>query len=201
MSFNRIKYDECNEKTNQINSLKQSLYHLNPPLLRQNTFQLNPQIIIQRGGVSMDKNYRWRFNTGPIEVDTDVKNINRRSTKCVEGQYQPKCSVCGNICQNQINENTGVLQCIMCKHRRTCDNNLLNMDYSYFPTSNPRMDDPACNLRNRESQNRFMSAFFDPNRNQRLENVNISTQQYVKQNFRHKGCVPCINDMNPSNKK
>ena len=107
MSFNRIKYDECNEKTNQINSLKQSLYQLNPPLLRQNTFQLNPQIIIQRGGVSMDKNYRWRFNTGPIEVDTDVKNINRRSTKCVEGQYQPKCSVCGNICQNQINENTG----------------------------------------------------------------------------------------------
>jgi hypothetical protein len=200
MSFNRIKYDECNERTNQINSLKQSLYQLDPPLLRQNNFQLNPQIINQRGGVSMDKNYRWRFYTGPVEVDSDLKNITRRSTKCVDGQYKPKCRVCGNPCQNQINENTGVLECILCKDKRTCDNNLLNMDYTYFPTSNPRIDDPACNLRNRESQNRFVSAFFDPKRNGRLENVNISTQQYVKQNFKHKGCIPSINDMKPTNK-
>lgn len=198
MSFNRVKYDECNERSTQINSLKQTLYHLNPPVLRENCYQLNPQIINQKTGVSMDKNFRWRFYTAPIEVDTDLKNINRKTTKCVDGQYQPKCRGCNLVRQNQINENTGVLECIMCKSKRTCDNNLLDMKYCYFPTQNTRMDNPACNLRNKETQGRFMSSFFDPNRNQRLDNVNISTQQSIKQTFRPDICYPRVNTMTPS---
>lgn len=200
MSFNRIKYDECNARATQINSLKQSLYQLDPPVLRENCYQLNPQIINQKTGVSMNRNYRWRFYTAPIEVDTDVKNINRRSTKCVDGQYQPKCLGCGHTRQNQINENTGVLECIMCKKSRTCDNNLLDMKYCYFPIQNTRMDNPACNLRSKENQGRFISSFFDPNRNQRLYNVNISTQQQIKKTFRPDVCYPRVNSMDPSSK-
>lgn len=194
MSFNRLKYDQSVQKEDQINSIKQGLYQLNPPVIKKNHYQMNPQIINQKTGVSMNRNHDWRFYAGPIDVDSDVKNITRPLSKCSKSQYIPRCGVCGASCQNQINENNGIMECKMCKTKSTCDNNLQHMEPTYFPTQNTRLDNPACNLRTK-THNRFMPELYNPNANLWMDNINMVTQQVIKQNYKPEICIPKMNNM------
>ena len=51
MSFNRLKYDFCEEKTEINQSVKPGNYKLNTPVTCNGCFQPNPSIISQKQGV------------------------------------------------------------------------------------------------------------------------------------------------------
>jgi hypothetical protein len=74
MSFNRIKYDNNQYMQDQSESMNVGLYSYNTPIITDNCFQPNPRIRQQRGGVSLNSGFDWRFNHGPIDIESDLRN-------------------------------------------------------------------------------------------------------------------------------
>jgi hypothetical protein len=74
MSFNRIKYDNNQYMQDQQDSQKIGLYNYNTPIITNNCFQSNPRIMQQRNGVSLSKDVDWRFNHGPVDIESDLRN-------------------------------------------------------------------------------------------------------------------------------
>jgi hypothetical protein len=74
MSFNRVKYDDNQYMQDQQESLNVGLYSYNTPIITDNCFQSNPRIMQQRNGVSLNDGVDWRFNHGPVDIESDLRN-------------------------------------------------------------------------------------------------------------------------------
>lgn len=166
MSFNRLSYDNCEQKKHLNESVSPGLYQINTPVMCNTCFQNNPQIINQRGSVSMDANKDWRFYAGPVDVESDLLNINRPNTKCSEGKYEPNCPNCGVVTSGQPCGDGVSLSCHNCKHKiikgGMCNNtNLVDLPNCNFPIENTRLSNPPSTLRG-TGWNRFENLCFDP---------------------------------------
>ena len=77
MSFNRPMYDYCEGKKRLQESVDASTYGIETPLICKNCLPSDPRIIPNKMGVSMDNTVPWRFYAGPIDVESDLFNLNR----------------------------------------------------------------------------------------------------------------------------
>ena len=172
MSFNRQKYDDCNEMDYLKTSKQIADYQLDPPNMNINQCIPNtPLVMLQR---PFDGYMR-----GSINDETDLFNINRPATKCPAKQYNPSCMACisGGYCEKCNN------------HLRfgTCD----------FDIDSTRNSNPAGNLRG-TGYNRFDPITHNPQENIFFPGQQmINTRMVAKDNHRPLICTPKMNEMIP----
>lgn len=151
MSLNNLNYDKCAEKQYFQDSIKPGLYIINPPVIVTPCFQTNPEIINQKGGDSMNANTDWRFFAGPVDVESDLFNIDRRASKCPKYKYQPKCPNCQVITSGQPCGDGVSLSCHFCGIKlpkgAMCNQNLINLPECYLPTDQTRLSNPVQSLK------------------------------------------------------
>ena len=207
MSFNRLRYDRCEEKKMLDESLSPGLYQMNTPVLCGTCYQDNPAVRLQKNGDSLNTGVDWRFYAGPIDVDSELKNINRPMSRCPNDKYEPSCTNCN--CNNQgqpcgqgvvggCKKNNGNLRV---SGQRCGDNNLIDFPTCHFPNEDTRLSNPPCNLRG-TGWNRFMPLCLDPQKNILFPgDYQIPTRLIFKDN--HRPCVPTpsVNNMIPKPRK
>lgn len=165
MSLANLRYDQCAEKKYIKESVGPGLYQVNTPVQCNTCYQTNPQIINQRGNVSMNADVDWRFYAGPIDTETELLNINRPLTNCPSGKYEPKCPNCGIIVSGQPCGDGVSLSCYNCKTKIAkggmCNENVVDLPDCYFPVENTRLSNPPSTLRG-TGWNRFETLCMDP---------------------------------------
>ena len=200
MSFTRLSNDECAERKSLDESMGPGLYNVNTPVLCGQSFQTNSQLINQRGGTSLNSGVDWRFYNGPVDVESDLRNINRASSKCPENKYVPNLDVCdGCSFSNQGypaggGVTSGGANCGLRKAGQRCgDNNLVDFPDSYMPAGEQtRLSNPANNLRS-VGWNRFECLPMNPQERVMMEMpTEIPSRMVIKDNHR-----PCIPDVAP----
>ena len=204
MSFNRLKYDNCEMKKYNQETVGTGNYLFDTPIICNNCYNDNPRIMNQKNGVSINSNVDWRFYYGPVDVESDLLNLNRTSSNCPSNKYIPKCDV--NACSNQGEIcGTGIIEnCKDSKNplrnswNRPGDNNLVNFPNCFFPTEDTRLNNPSTNLRG-TGWNRFDPLCKDPQAQITFPGEYMtSTRIIVKDNHRPSVVAPKINDMNPN---
>ena len=112
MSFNNLIYDTCSYKQVLSESIGPCEYQLDTPMIScEDCFSKDPQLILQRNGVSVAKNMPM------IDVDSELMNINRKLTTCSSKDFIPKFNSNGEIdnsvesidfkdCRIPVKENT-----------------------------------------------------------------------------------------------
>lgn len=201
MSFNRLKYDVCEQKQYIKESVGPGNYHVNQPLICATYFQDNPSIKMQKNGVSMDGSVDWRFYNGPVDVESELKLLTRPASRCPSNKYMPTCSGCGCIYQGQPC-GAGVSQmCNNClngkiKNGKRCgDEKLVDFPNSHFPVEHTRLND--CTPRG-VGINRFEYPCVNPQSNIFFQDdYQIQSRLFMKDNFKQCRTIPAINDMNP----
>ena len=166
-SFNRLSYDTCEQKTDINQSVKAADYGINTPVTCNGCFQMNPSVIQQKGGVSLQKDTPWRFYDGPVDVESDLKNITRPATNCPDFKFKPTCN---EGCLNQGHPcGQGVVR--GCSNSDSIDKlgvmaneNLVDFNDCLFPVENTRLTNPPCTLRG-TGINRFNPLCLDPQKN------------------------------------
>lgn len=161
-SFTRTSYDmKCQEQ-----SVKQSrqpgLYMTNTPVKCSSCFYGNPGIINQKGNNSLNKNTPWRFYQGPVDIESQLKGIN-------------KIAGCDN------NESKIIFD--------QESKNMYNYPSCSFPINEPtNMKDDACNRG--FGVNRFQPClYFNPQHNViPTFPHNVNTSLMMKDN--HRPCYP-----------
>ena len=101
MSFNRPMYDYCEGKKKLQESTDAGNYSVLTPVICGNCLPSDPRIMPNHSGVSMDKNVDWRFYAGPIDVESDLFNLNRVYTRCPDSRYHPDAKNCLALNQGQ----------------------------------------------------------------------------------------------------
>merc|ERR1711981_360376 len=124
MSFNRLKYDIGIKKLDNNSATKAGNYGINTPLITNRCFQTNPRIIDQKVGVSINRNVPWRFYSGPVDVESQLLNLNRRASRDPSTKYNPLKDSC-----------------------RNSDKCLKNLPDCHIRTDDTRLSNPATNLR------------------------------------------------------
>jgi len=206
MSYNRSLYDPCEAKLRVKESMNVGKYKYNTPVICGNCFQYNPRIIDQKTGVSMNSGVEWRFYAGPVDVESELMNLNKPASRCPDRKYKPNMN--GVTCNNQGHPaGQGVVT--GCKNSnsplrkswtRGQDNNLVDFKKCYFPTEDTRLSNPASNLRG-TGINRFAPLCLDPQKNVLFPgSMQVPTRLVVKDN--HRPCVPtpAVNSMIPAPK-
>ena len=200
MSFNRLLYDSCEQELDMNESKAPGLYQINTPVICNNTFDENPAIRMQKTGVSLNSGVDWRFYAGPVDVESDLRNINRPISDCPEVNYNPSCDDCnstnGEPCGGGVklgSSNNGKQR----NWQRCGDSNLVNFPNSFFPTEDTRFSNSAKNLRG-TGINRFNPLCLNPQ--EQIEfpgDYHVPTRLVIKDN--HRPCVPepFINSMIP----
>ena len=92
MSFNRLKYDSCETKKYNQESTGPGNYLYNTPIDCNMCWNDNPRIINQKVGDSLNSHTDWRFYAGPVDIESDLFNINRQSSKCPSNKFHPDCN-------------------------------------------------------------------------------------------------------------
>jgi len=199
MSFNRLKYDRC--ETSEYNKITTGPgnYHIKTPIQTNLCLNDNPWVQNQKMGVSLNSHVDWRFYSGPVDVESDLLNLNRPSSNCPSNKYNPSCdtNACttGEICGQGVSQS--------CKGTRTNwnrpgDNNLVSFPRCHFPVDDTRLNNPASNLRG-TGWNRFDPLFIDPQKKVFFPGLqNIDTRTLMKDNHRPKLARPNINSMDPN---
>ena len=167
MSFNRLKYDNCEIKKYNQETTGPGNYLYDTPIMCDNCLNDNPRVINQKKGVSLNSNVDWRFYYGPVDVESDLFNLNRNLSRCPSKKYEPNCDP--NSCTNQGEIcGTGVIEsCNDPKNplrnswNRPGDNNLVNFKNCFFPTEDTRLSNPSTNLRG-TGWNRFETLCHNP---------------------------------------
>ncbi len=203
MSFNRLKYDKC--ETQEYNKITTGPgdYYMQTPIMCNNCLNDNPWIQNQKTGVSMNSHVDWRFYSGPVDIESDLLNLNRPATKCGTEKYLPKCNE--GSCSTGEPCGAGVIQgCqdpknpLRHKWNRPGDNNLTNFPRCHFPVDDTRLNNPASNLRG-TGWNRFDILFFNPQKDVFFPGeLNTNTRMVMKDNHRAKIPNPGVNSMNPN---
>lgn len=201
MSFNRLKYDECEQKQYVKETVGPGEYYVNQPLICSTCFQDNPSIRIQKSGVSMDGTVDWRFYDGPVDVESELRNLTRAASRCPSKKYLPECSNCGCRFQGQTSGVTVSKLCSDCKNgkikdgKKCGDKNLVDFPNCHFPVEYTRLTD--CVPRG-VGVNRFEYPCIDPQANLFFPGTyQIPSRLIVKDNFKVCKVTPSINDMNP----
>jgi hypothetical protein len=200
MSFNRLLYDNCEAKKYVNQSQGPGNYNMNTPIICNNCIQENPTIQMQKTGVSMNSGVQWRFYGGPVDVESDLLNMNRPLSRCPEVKYNTKNSNVG--CENQGFPNGGgVVAGCNPQNKRNGDQNLVDFPSCFLQTDETRLNNPPANLRG-TGINRFDPICFNP-QDQVLfpGEYQTPTRLVVKDN--HRPCVPtpAVNNMIPPLKK
>jgi hypothetical protein len=206
MSFNRLKYDNCEVKKYNQESTGPGNYLYETPIMCDNCLNDNPRIINQKNGVSINSNVDWRFYNGPVDIESDLFNLNRTASRCPTNKYLPDCDK--DACSNQGELcGSGVIE--SCKNskndlrnswNRPNDNNLVNFPNCFFPTEDTRLSNPSTNLRG-TGWNRFDPICKNPQENITFPGQSMtSTRILVKDNHRPSVVLPNVNDMNPYEK-
>jgi hypothetical protein len=199
MSFNRLKYDNCEIKKYNQETTSAGSYYYDAPLICNNCLNDNPRIINQKTGVSMNSHVDWRFYSGPVDVESELLNLNRASSRCPTNQYIPKCDP--NDCTTGEPCGAGVSE--RCNNTRNSwnrvgDNNLVNFPNCFFPTEDTRLSNPCTNLRG-TGWNRFDFLCKDPQEQVTFPGQYMTpTRLVVKDNHRPSVVNPQVNDMNPN---
>ena len=94
MSFNRPMYDFCEGKKRITESTEAANYNIQTPVICGNCIQTDPRIMPNRTGVSLNSNTPWRFYAGPIDVESDLFNLNRPLSDCPSNKYHPNSKNC-----------------------------------------------------------------------------------------------------------
>lgn len=197
MSFTRLNADECAERKSLDESMAPGLYAVNTPVLCGQAFQKNNQLISQKGSDSLNSGVDWRFYSGPVDVESDLKNINRAASRCPENQYAPNMQVCDGCSYDDSGypAGGGVIggagsNCGLRKNGQRCgDNNLVDFPDSYMASGEQtRLSNPAGNVRS-VGWNRFECLSLNPQDRILMEMpTEIPSRLIVKDN--HRPCVP-----------
>lgn len=201
MSFNRLKYDLCETKQYVKETIAPGDYYVKQPLICGTCFQDNPSIRMQKSGVSLSGSSPWRFYDGPIDVESELRNLSRPASRCPSKQYLPKCSNCGCRYQGQPC-GAGVSKlCQDCtdgkiKNGKRCgDQDLVDFPNCHFPVEHTRLND--CVPRG-VGLNRFDFPCMDPQANLFFPGaIQIPSRLVEKDNYRICRQVTKINDMSP----
>lgn len=201
MSWNRLSSDACEQKKRVYEAVGPGNYRVEQPLNCGSCFQDNPAIIMQKSGVSLQGGVAWRFYDGPVDVESDLRNLNRPATRCPTGKYIPKCTACGCIYQGQPCGSGVAALCRSCKQGnvkagRMCgDENVVDFPDCTFPVEFTRLS--SCAPRG-VGLNRFNPLCLDPQANIFFPGAyQIPTRLVVKDNHRPCVPVPAINSMLP----
>ena len=192
MSFNRLRFDACAEKSFLQEAKGMSDYILRPPISDSPCIPSSPLVIMQRAGDSIENGPRVPFD-GPVDVDTKLRGIDRRSNKCANSQYIPKCSQCG-VMSAALAAATGY--CEQCKAPLGMGYDI-NFGSCDFKVDCTRNSNPSGNVRGRDTTR------FDPLCSNPQEHVffpgryMIDTRTIVKDNYRPCIPYPKVNSMNP----
>jgi hypothetical protein len=169
MSFNRLKYDNCEIKQYNKETTGPGNYLYETPLMCDNCYNANPSIINQKSGVSINNNYDWRFYSGPVDIESQLFNINKKATRCPDDR---------NIIKNE--------------------NKLFNFPNCFFPTEDTRLTNPPTTLRG-TGWNRFDPLCHDPQYQIDFPGESLTPTRLVfRDNHRPSVVAPKINDMNPN---
>ena len=201
MSFNRLKYDLCEQKQYVKETVAPGNYYVNQPLICGTCFQDNPSIIMQKSGVSLSGSADWRFYDGPIDVESELRNLTRPASRCPSKQYLPKCSSCGCRYQGQPC-GAGVSKlCQDCQNgkikngKRCGDQDLIDFPDCHFPVDYTRLTN--C-IQRGVGINRFEYPCMDPQANIFFPGASqVSSRIIVKDNHKILRCTPQVNDMSP----
>ena len=101
MSFNRPLYDYCEGKKRLQESTQAANYNVQTPVICGNCLPDDPRIHPNRTGVSMNSGFDWRFYAGPIDVESDLFNLNRVASNCPKNKYYPDAKNCKAVNQGQ----------------------------------------------------------------------------------------------------
>ena len=204
MSFNRSKYDNVEIKKYNEQSTGPGNYLYNTPIICDNCFNDNPRVVNQKKGVSLNSNVDWRFYYGPIDVESDLLNLNRSPTKNISKQYIPKCeenscsgqgAPCGDGVVESCNDSTGSQNYTW---NRIGDNNLVNFPNCFFPTEDTRLSNPSTNLRG-TGWDRFNPLCKNPQDHIDFPGTQmVSTRLLFKDNHRPSVINPNVNNMHPN---
>ena len=203
MSFNRLKYDNCEVKQYNKETTGPGNYLYDTPIMCNNCLNDNPRVMNQKTGVSINSHVDWRFYSGPVDVESDLLNLNRTSSNCPSKKYIPNCNP--NDCTDQGEPcGAGVGKtCTDSKNplrnswNRPGDNNLVNFPNCFFPTEDTRLSNPSQNLRG-TGWNRFDPICKNPQENITFPgDYNTCTRLVFKDNHRPSVVPPKVNDMNP----
>ena len=159
MSFNNLKYDTCSYKQVLSESIGPCEYQLGTPFIScDDCFSKDPQLILQRNGVSVAK------NVPQVDVDSELMNLNRKLTNCSSKEFVPKFNQKGEI------DNT-----LETKHFDDCN----------IPTrENTRLSNPASTLRG-TGWNRWEWLCENPQKRSIVPfDLNINERLVVKDNHR-----------------
>jgi hypothetical protein len=202
MSFNRLMYDHCEGKKRLDQSVGPGNYKTNTPVLCGNCLQTDPHIQPNRTGVSLNSGVNWRFYAGPIDVESDLFNLNRVASRCPKNKYQPMGGACkctnqgqprgaGVISECSPQENFSNKQARFRTQGQRCnDNNLVSVPECYFGTEDTRLSNPPSSLRG-TGINRFDPLCFDPQEKIFFPgDYHVSTRLVFRDN--HRPCIPSL---------
>jgi len=193
MSFTRLKYDLCEEKTYLNETVRPGKYWIGEPLNCGTCFQPNPSIIMQKSGISLQKGVPWRFNSGPVDVESELKNLSRPASKCPSGKYNPKCSKCKCDYQGQPCGKGVSGLCPKCQ--KMCGDNLVDFPDCFFPVEHTRLN--SCAPRG-VGLNRFEFPCKNPQANLEFPGCwREPSRTIFRDNYKPCYRKPKVNDMTP----
>jgi hypothetical protein len=175
MSFNRLHYDTCQAKQSILESVGPGYYRLNTPFNDncQPCYQENPAIRIQKRGIRTHPD----ANTGQLtNINSELRNITRPSTKCPSGKFNPICS------EGFVNdESTSSAYSNNHNYGKSC----------FLPTEDTRLSNPPNTLRG-TGINRFEWLCKNPQENVEAPfDYNINYRLIAKDNHRPQVVKPC----------
>jgi len=87
-------YDYCEGKKRLQESTDAGNYNVYTPVICGNCLPNDPRIMPNRTGVSMNSGVDWRFYHGPVDVESDLFNLNRVYSRCPSNKYHPNARNC-----------------------------------------------------------------------------------------------------------
>lgn len=202
MSFTRSKYDSCETNKETVESRGPGNYMMNTPVICGNCLQTNPRIIAQKTGVSLN-NAPQRFYYGPVDAESELRNINKPASRCPDRKYMPNTNGCSSDTGYPAGQGviTGAKKSTMRHPWTRCpDGNLIDQPLCHLNTEDCRLSNPPSTLRG-TGWNRFNPLCIDPQKNVLFPGSSqVSTRLVIKDN--HRPCVPTphINSLDPNMK-
>ncbi len=203
MSFNRLKYDKCETKEYNKSTLGPGQYQMQTPIMCNLCLNDNPWIQNQKQGVSLNSHVDWRFYSGPVDVESELLNLNQPSSRCPSNKYSPRCDPngcstgepCGQGVSQHCSDSTNPLRN---SWNRPGDNNLVNFPRCHFAVDDTRLNNPASNLRG-TGWNRFDYLLMNPQEKVFFPGQNnVCTRTVMKDNHRPLIQQPRVNSMDPN---
>ena len=156
---------------------------------------------MQKTGVSLNSEVDWRFYDGPVDIESELRNLSRPASRCPTRKYLPKCSQCecryqGKPCGSNLSHLCNDCKNGNIKDGKNCgDKNLVDFPDSYFPVEYTRLTD---SVPRGVGINRFEYPCIDPQANLFFQGEKqVLTRTVVKDNYKPVKCLPKINSMDP----